>query len=376
MNKEAVLIFYTFNEVHFICVFRYFCENYIYINRFPMFVDKKILAAVKKSFSKFDFSRLDEKCTNEAQTRMYLIEPMCEILGYSRMDDKDMLTEVNAGWGQKNDKADLGLIIKGKKPEIIIECKKLGKKLTDKEASQLNGYFSNTESSKIGVLTNGLEWRFYAEYEEKNKLHPNPFLTIDFSEIDDSDIEKFAQFHKNNIDVKIILEEAQDSFFLEGFNGALTEELLNPSDEFVKAIFARMPGKRMNDAVKDKLRKLINSNSIQLVLPKLIEEESKSGNLVITTGEELKIFHAIKTIIINSLKKVDFSRISYRDQKNSFNILVDDNQRKVIAKITSVKDKHYIEIAGNGSKVQVDGIENIVALNKQIVEITKSYLVD
>ena len=136
-----------------------------------MIVNKKIVAVVKKSFSKFDFFRLEEKCGSEAQTRISLIEPLLEILGYSRHDD--MLTEINAGWGQKNDKADLGLIIKGKKPEIIIECKKLGKKLTDKEGSQLNGYFSNTEGTKIGILTNGLEWRFYAEFEEKNKLHKN-----------------------------------------------------------------------------------------------------------------------------------------------------------------------------------------------------------
>ena len=88
---------------------------------------------------------------------MYLIEPLLEVLGFSRIDDRDMLTEINAGWGQKNDKADLGLIVKSKKPEIIIECKKLGKRLTDKEASQLNGYFSQTEGSKIGILTNGLE---------------------------------------------------------------------------------------------------------------------------------------------------------------------------------------------------------------------------
>lgn len=53
-----------------------------------MNVDKKILAAVKKSFAKFDFSRLEEICKNEAQTRMYLIEPMCEMLGYSRSDAK------------------------------------------------------------------------------------------------------------------------------------------------------------------------------------------------------------------------------------------------------------------------------------------------
>lgn len=344
-----------------------------------MNVDKRIIGVVKKGFAKFDFTELEEKCTDEAKTRMYLIEPLLGLIGYSR-DPKDMLTEINAGWGQKNDKADIGLIIKGKKPEIIIECKRFGKKLTDKEGAQLNGYFSHTDGSKIGILTNGLEWRFYAEYLEKNKLHHNPFLVIDFTEIDDEKIELFAQFHKNNPDNNFLFkiqEEAQDCFFLEGFNDALTEELLNPSDEFIKALFARMPGKRMNDVIKDKLRGLINANVIQQVLPKLIEEESKNGGIVITTSEELKIYHAVKTIIINSLKKVDFSRISYRDQKNSFNILVDDNQRKVIAKITSSRNKHFLEITGYGDKkYQVDDLENIVSLNKEIVSAARSFLID
>jgi hypothetical protein len=339
-------------------------------------VDKRILNAVKKSFSKFDFTRLEEKCTNEAQTRSFLIEPLLETLGYSRMDDRDMLTEINAGWGQKNSKADLGLIIRGKKPEIIIECKKYGKKLTDKEGDQLNNYFVNTEGSKIGILTNGLEWRFYAPFEEKNKLHHNPFLTIDFSEIDDTRIEQFAQFHKGAADIKQIQEDALDVFFLEGFNDALTEELLNPSDDFIKAIFSRMAGKRLNDNVKKKLKELINSNSIQRVLPKLMEEEAKSGNIVITTGQELKIYHAVKTIIVNSIKKIDYSRVSYRDQKNSFNILVDDNQRKMIAKITSNRDKYFIEIGGDGTKIPADNIENIVALNKRIVELAKGFLTE
>jgi hypothetical protein len=203
----------------------------------------------------------------------------------------------------------------------------------------------------------------------------NTFLVIDFTEIDDEKIEAFAQFHKNNVEIKQILEDAQDIFFLEGFSAALTEELLNPSDDFIKAIFARMPGKRMNDAIKLKLRELVNSNSIQQVLPRLIEEESKSGNTIITTGEELKIYHAVKTIIINSLKKVDFSRISYRDQKNSFNILIDDNQRKIIAKITSNRGKYFLEIDGN-DKTPADNLESVVAHSKQIVEAAKRYLTE
>lgn len=340
-----------------------------------MNVDKRILSVVKKEFSKFDFKQMEIQCSDEAKTRMYFIEPLLGIIGYSR-DPKDMLTEINAGWGQKNDKADIGLIIKGKKPEIIIECKKYGKKLTDKEGAQLNGYFSHTEGTKIGILTNGIEWRFYTEYLEKNKLHSNPFLVIDFTEIDDEKIEKFAQFHKNTQGnfLSQIIEEAQDTFFLEGFNDALSEELLNPSDELIKAIFARMPGKRMNDTIKEKLRGLINSNSLQQVLPKLMEEESKSGNFVITTGMELKIYHSIKTIILNSIKKVDSSRISYRDQKNSFNILADDNQRKIIAKITSNKDKYFIEIGGSGTKIPADDIDNIVSMSKQLTEMAKEFL--
>ena len=90
-----------------------------------------------------------------------------------------------------------------------------------------------------------------------------------------------------------------------------------------------MAGKRMTDTIKDKIRTLINSNAIQNALPRIIEEESKNGNMIITTAEELKIYHAVKTILIHN-KKIEADRISYRDQKNSFNVIVDDNNKKLI----------------------------------------------
>jgi hypothetical protein len=106
-------------------------------------------------------------------------------------------------------------------------------------------------------------------------------------------------------------------------------------------------------------------------MPKMIEQESKNGSVVITTAEELKIYHAVKTTLLNSLKKIDADRISYRDQKNSFNIIVDDNNKKTIAKLTSSKGKYSIEI--NGNKFDVNGIESIVALRKQLVDATAVY---
>ena len=333
-------------------------------------INKQFVTVIKKSLSKFDFSKLEEKCTNEAQTRQYLIEPIIEILGYSRLDD--MLTEINAGWGQKNDKADIGLIIKGKNPEILVECKKYGKNLTDKEASQLNGYFINTPSSKLGILTNGIEWRFYCpdESNKETNLNVTPFLVLDFSELNDSLFENLSKFHRNNIDVKELLEEASEFYFFQGFTDAFASELSDPSDDLIKAIFNRMQGKRMTDTVKNKLRTLMNSNAIQNALPKVIEEESKNGNIVITTAEELKIYHAIKTILIHK-KEIDSDRISYRDQKNSFNILVDDNNKKIICKILCSKNKYYIEL--NGIKYEVNGIDSIVAIKKQLLDFTMQY---
>ena len=334
--------------------------------------NKQIVNSIKKSLNKFDFTNLEERCTNEAQTRFVLIEPLLEVLGYSRIDD--MATEINAGWGQKNDKADIGLIVKGKIPEIIVECKTLNKRLTDKEASQLNGYFINTKSSKFGILTNGLEWRFYFPNDstKEMKLYDKPFMTVNFDELTDADVEFLSQIHKNNIDLSELHDKAQDFFFIEGFTDALLAELLDPSDKLIEAVFSRMHGKRLNDIIKSKLRERINSGTIQSLLPRLIEEESKSGNFVITTAEELKIYHAVKTLLLNSIKKIDATRISYRDQKNSFNIIVDDNNKKIIAKITNSRNKYSIDI--NGEKYDANNIENIVALKKPLIDITQSYL--
>jgi hypothetical protein len=338
-----------------------------------MTVNKQIVNAIKKSLSKFDFAKIAEKCTNEAQTRLYLIEPIIQVLGYSSFDD--MLTEINAGWGAKNDRADIGLLVKDKKnPEIIIECKALGKKLTDKEASQLNSYFINTKNSKIGILTNGLEWRFYAinNTTKSHNLFEIPFLVLDFSEINNELIEQLSKFHRSFLSTNLneLLEETQDFYFMQGFDNALAAELFEPSDEFIKAIFNRMDGKKLSENIKEKLKSLINSNTIQSALNKVIDAESKSGNIVITTAEELKIYHTVKTILVHN-KKIDAERITYRDQKNSFNVLVDNNNKKIICKIVSARNKYSIEI--NGDKFDYNGIDSIVKIKKQLLESALSH---
>ena len=198
-------------------------------------------------------------------------------------------------------------------------------------------------------------------------------LVLDFSEINDELIEQLSKFHRNFLATNLneLLEETQEFYFMQGFDTAFASELFEPSDEFIKAIFNKMDGKKLTDNIKSKLKSLVSSNSIQSALLKVIDEESKSGNMVITTAEELKIYHTVKTILVHN-KKIDADRITYRDQKNSFNVLVDDNNKKIVCKIISARNKYTIEI--NGDKFDYIGIDSIVKIKKQLLESALSYI--
>ncbi len=220
-----------------------------------------------------------------------------------------------------------------------------------------------------------MDWRFYSvnNATKSQNLFEIPFLVLDFSEINDELIEQLSKFHRNFLATNLneLLEETQEFYFMQGFDTAFASELFEPSDEFIKAIFNRMDGKKLTDNIKSKLKSLVNSNSIQSALLKVIDEESKSGNMVITTAEELKIYHTVKTILVHN-KKIDADRITYRDQKNSFNVLVDDNNKKIVCKIISARNKYTIEI--NGDKFDYIGIDSIVKMKKQLLESALSHI--
>ena len=67
---------------------------------------------------------------------------------------------------------DYAIVIDGV-PAILIEDKYAGENL-DKHGSQLFRYYATT-SAKFGILTNGIEYRFYTDLENQNKMDEVPF---------------------------------------------------------------------------------------------------------------------------------------------------------------------------------------------------------
>jgi hypothetical protein len=230
-----------------------------------------------------------------------------------------------------------------------------------------------TTDAKIGILTNGTEYQFYTrESSSKTGLNPKPFFVFNITDFDSSSLETLAMFYRTVIDVKKIQEEADEVYFLDKFEKAFIKELADPSRDFIKAIYSRMGGSRLTPQQEVSIKQLINSVSIKSALDTIIEIEAKSANSgIITTDEELKYYHIIKTIIAHH-KKIETNRIGYRDQKGKFSILLDDNARKKICDLYTGKKGTQLDI--EGVKYEVPDLDSVVKLKKQLTEAALSLI--
>lgn len=334
----------------------------------------QIVKDLKKSLNSFKLDAAIQSSDNEAKTRMYLVEEFFKILRYNRgFENGCLIPEYDADFAHlKGKKVDYAITFRNK-PEIIIEVKKAGLKLNNLHLRQLNEYFLNTNDSKIGILTNGIEYKFYCRNNNAGAgLHPTPFCEFNWAEIDNSVLEQLASIYATNLEVKKVLESAQEMFFLEGFEDALFKELADPSREFIKAIYSRMGGTRMGDSTEKQIKELINSVSVKTALENLIIEESKSANSgIITTDEEMKMYHIIKTILAQH-KQINTDSIGYRDFKGKFSILIDDSLKKKVCDIVITQNIQRLEV--NGEKFEIEGIDSVVKLKKKLIDRATSLL--
>ena len=294
---------------------------------------KQAFNFLKKSLDNFNFNQKAENCANEAQTKKFLIDPFFMLLNYAH---EDLIPEYEADFGDRvSNKVDYAIEL-NRKDIIIIECKKLDSKLTDKEAGQLSGYFQNAKNSRIAILTNGKEYRFYSDVALANTMDSKPFFVFDVENYSDNDIDGLLDFDARIIDVNSIIKKAQESVFIEDFENTFFKEMTNPSTEFLKLIHKKMICKiKFNEENENRMKELMNSSLFKSLTEKIILHETKTNSKsagIITTNEEIQAYHTIRTLLIQN-KKIPNDRITYRDQKGAFNIMVDENQKKTICQL-------------------------------------------
>ena len=335
----------------------------------------QITKALKKLLENFDIDKRIEMGNNETTTRNSLIHPFLEdLLSYDAMEG-DFTHEYTAHFGEKGiRKIDIAMMIHQKEPNIVIEAKKAGAKLNDNNFEQLNNYYNYTKTAKIGILTNGVIWKFYIG--ENRSLIPTPFFTFDITDYDNSDVEMLAKFDKRVIKFDPIIEEAEEIHFLDKFDDALFKSLAQPSDDFIKDIYSNMGGKRLNPKTKDKIKDLINSVSVKAAYEKLlIDEASNNKSGIVTTQDEHKAFNVVQTILSLSRDvRKHLDRISYKDLKHYFLIIVDDKQNRQICSFQLKQTKSILFIDDKKYELEEVSVPEITKYKKEIIDSALKYL--
>jgi len=164
-----------------------------------------------------------EYIQTEEATKIALIMPFIDALGYDIFDPTEVIPEFTADIGtKKGEKVDYAILMDGK-PIILFECKSCGSELDNGHASQLYRYFSVTEA-RFGVLTNGISYQFYSDLDEQNKMDSKPFFEFNMLEIKEPFVEELKKFTKSTFDLDNILTTASELKYTREIERIIAEE--------------------------------------------------------------------------------------------------------------------------------------------------------
>ena len=343
----------------------------------------------------------------EEATKQALIVPFFAMLGYDVFDPAEFIPEFIADVGnKKGEKVDYAIMIGGK-PQIIIEAKMIGLPL-DKFGTQITRYFAFTES-KFGILTDGVEYRFYTDIDEPNKLDRTPFFVFRLTDLRPSDVAEIEKFQKSNFDAESIHNAAENLKYTTAIESFVKTQFDNPSDDFIRYLISKVyKGKKVQSAI-DKFQPIVK-RSLKQFIDERVNERFKSamdGNgealetsptplevevvenieddtpKVETTLEELEAYGIIKAMIKDVLPA---EKIGYNDTIYYFSIIYDGKRTKWICRLVLKDSLKYIVIPsddedarkhniGYGKRYELDSVNSLYNLSELIVASAKRFIV-
>lgn len=344
-----------------------------------------IQSKLKELSEKID--SMKEQILTEEATKTAFVLPFINLLGYDIFNPTEVVPEFTADVGlKKGEKVDYA-IFQNNTPILIIECKHWVESL-DTHSSQLIRYF-HASKSRFALLTNGIEYRFYTDLEEKNKMDNKPFLEFTITHLKDSIVNEISKFHKSNFDITKILNNASSLKYTKEIKKVFSSELVKSTPEFTRFFASKVYSGRLTERVMEQFGELVHKAVNQLISDKVndrlqnaldketeqqieenIEEEIRK---ITTTDEELEGFKIVVAIL---RRKITHSRIAYRDTQSYFGILLDNNNRKPLCRLHLNGGKKYLGLIGESkkeTKVLLETIDNIYDHEEELLKTIDYY---
>jgi hypothetical protein len=181
------------------------------------------------------------KINSEAKTNASLVQPFLMTLSYDISNPDEVSPEHHADFSEKyQNKVDFAILHQGA-PVIAIESKRAGSVMRD-DRGQLRSYFNASPTVKLGILTDGLKYEFYADSDKPNMMDENAFLRLDFTDIaknsaiDDNTLDGIAAIRSGSFNPEDVGAEAKRKLLFESIVDTIKQFKSAPSDDYIRFI--------------------------------------------------------------------------------------------------------------------------------------------
>ncbi|MFG1347447.1 type I restriction endonuclease [Xanthobacter autotrophicus DSM 431] len=292
------------------------------------------------------------RCANEESTKMFLVVPMIAFLGYDPMDPNEVFPEHHCDFSEKyKNRVDFA-IFKAEAPVIAIESKPVGAPSLRDDRGQLRSYFNAAKTVKMGILTDGLIWEFYADSDEPNMMDANPFLRFDLREVakgkvDDSALEGLYSLSKAQFDPENIGAEAKRKHIYNSVLAQVATIFAEPPEEFARPLLKKAGIGHISQKALDEYRPLIQAAFREFInrqilhrldLPKPDQPQSAASQLpadtspapvapavadaIVTTDREMEVFRwtqqRLAFLVREDALFSEIAAVDYRDYQGKF----------------------------------------------------------
>jgi hypothetical protein len=340
---------------------------------------------------------------NEETTKHALVTPFVQMLGYDTCNPLEVRFEYTADFGvKKGDRVDIAILQDGV-PTIIIECKPLQANLDAEKRSQLYTYFAASAGTRIGILTNGRQYQFFSDLDQKNLMDSQPFLSFDLLSFDKKLLPALQKLCKDTWDLKTVMDSAGRLKHLGAIKALIRKDGSDPDEDVVrhyakvcysgkmtasviehfKPLVVQAFRDYINERLQERLAELENppAPAPEPVSEPEQDDEDKDG--IVTHDSEIHGWITVRTLLGGV---VEPSRVMMRDRKSYCSILLDGRPTKTICRFYnfcpvaddgSIGKSAFVSIFGKdseGVRHQLRTVEDLLPYKDELAQAVLSYL--
>lgn len=207
--------------------------------------------SIKELAKKAIAMQSDNYSADVAKTSLVL--PYFQSLGYDIFNPKEFIS----GYGNANAKCDYAIIAGGITTAIIIVVP-YGSNMDTEQLSELFTAYS----PKTAIITNGVEYRYYADTDMPGSMDAKPFFIMNLADFSESDISTLSKFQKLEFDnttaQKLKYKTLVRNYLMTQFDFA--------DDDFIRFLLETVDhGKKYDSQFIDRIRPEIDSVLKQIV---------------------------------------------------------------------------------------------------------------